>query len=126
MTTLEIKVAELKSAARECERQFYLPKHRKELSDLRPSFWHALGHVVLSIAIEESAQDDAAEITRAIAKSHRQLGAPGDFGYGNPCGEALRALYDRHREVCGLLIVLKYKEGTDLLATPFQFLRTIL
>jgi len=111
MSTIVDKLVELRAAVRECERAFYDKKERKKLWDLRPAFWHALGSVVLSAALEESPEEDAAAITRAIGKAHRQLGAPGDFGYGTPCGDALRGLYDRHNEMCNLLITKKDAEA---------------
>ena len=111
MNTLEEKVAALRTAIHGCETAFYDPKERKKLTDLRPAFWHSLGHVVLSAALADTPESDAVEMTKAIGKSHRQLGAPGDFGYGTPCGDALRTLYDRHNEVCGLLMDFKEKEA---------------
>ena len=105
------KTRELRIAVHQLEKVFYDPKEKKQLSDLRPAFWHALGSVVLSAALVDSPESDAVEITRAIGKARKQLGAPGDFGYGTPCGDALRNLYDRHNEVCRLLINQKDKEA---------------
>ena len=101
--TLETKVAELRAAIHECETQFYLPKHRRKLGDLPPAFWHSLGALVLAAVVVELPESDGKEITAVIGKVHRRLGAPGDFGYGTPCGDALRNLYDRHNEVCNVL-----------------------
>ena len=103
---IDSKLAELRTAILECERQFYL--HRGELSDLGSRFWAALGYIIMTAVMADDSRSDprsdAAIITKSIAANHRILGAPGDFGYGTPCGEALRNLYDRHREVCTLLI----------------------
>ena len=109
--TLEEKTRELRIAVHQLEKAFYDPKEKKQLSDLRPAFWHALGSVVLSAALIDSPEPDAVEITRAIGKAHKQLGTPGDFGYGTPCGDALRNLYDRHSEVCRLLMDQKDREA---------------
>ncbi len=64
-------------------------KHRRELKDLRPLFWAALRD------IENAAdQDDFALLKTHFPKWSTLLGAPGDFGYGTPCGDALRTLYE--------------------------------
>jgi len=34
------------------------------------------------------------DLEEALKKAYSQLGAPGDFGYGTPCGDSLEALYD--------------------------------
>ena len=74
-------------------------KHKRKLrGDLSPRFWVAL--LDLEIIINDSdlaAKDPSdAEIRAEVIKNYRWLGAPGDFGYGTPCGDALKALYAAH------------------------------
>ena len=68
---------------------FNKPKHRKKYKDLSPRFWVALMDLELSCDCE-----DWKQLKTDFAKCYRFLGAPGDFGYGTPCGDALRAVYD--------------------------------
>lgn len=68
--------------------------HQHELSDLRPEFWIALG----TIAGATSRASDRTDVVRVFQSAYRRLGAPGDFGYGTPCGDALRAIYDAYKE----------------------------
>lgn len=63
--------------------------HREELADLKPDFWAAIAGFQLA-----PASWSADQLIVAVTGSHRVLGAPGDFGYGTPCGDALRRVYD--------------------------------
>jgi len=64
-------------------------KHRRKLKDLSEKFWLSLRR------LERSAESDELDALRAVfSEVHKQLGAPGDFGYGTPCGDALKTLYD--------------------------------
>jgi hypothetical protein len=50
----------------------------------------AIQRLILETAIAESLD----EHRTAIRAAHRTIGAPGDWGYGTPEGEAVRGLYD--------------------------------
>ena len=76
-------------AVRHAGLTFNTPKHKRKLRDLSPRFWHAL--VELELGCEEQEWGTLCETSRS---AYRYLGAPGDFGYGTPCGDALRAVYD--------------------------------
>ena len=65
-------------------------EHKDELADLRPSFWSSLAD--FRYAFDEP--DPDAELEEAFKLGYKRWGAPGDFGYGTPCGEALRQLYN--------------------------------
>lgn len=39
----------------------------------------------------------------AIRVVHKTVGAPGDYGYGTPKGDALKRLYDAHNEIAAHL-----------------------
>lgn len=70
-------------------------KHRFQLSDLSPRFWEAFQK------LEKSAdQSDWTDLKLAFDEARKQLGAPGDFGYGTPCGDALRVLYESWKKLC--------------------------
>ncbi len=65
-------------------------KNKKELSDLSPRFWVAW--MDLEMAIEFTVP--ISELKEEFQKSYKQFGSPGDFGYGTPCGDALKAVYE--------------------------------
>lgn len=70
-------------------------KKKKCLSDLSPRFWAAW--MDLEMSLEFGATFD--ELREQAKKSFKQFGAPGDFGYGTPCGDGLKAVYDAWRDV---------------------------
>lgn len=70
-------------------------KHKRKLRDLSPRFWVAL--MDLEFICDS---DNWAEIKLAFKDCYRYLGAPGDFGYGTPCGDALRNVYDSWNALC--------------------------
>ena len=81
----------VKAAFVRCNNAFQDPKNKRKLRDLSPRFWVAL----LDLEIMFSGpQPEVAEIHSAFRQAYRWLGAPGDFGYGTPCGEGLREFYD--------------------------------
>jgi hypothetical protein len=63
-------------------------KNSKKLRDLSPRFWIAL----MDLEMCHDSPDE--ELLEVFSKAYRYLGAPGDFGYGTPCGDALRNLYE--------------------------------
>jgi hypothetical protein len=63
-------------------------KNRRKLSDLSPKFWESLRRLGWS-----AVYDDLENLKVVFSEFHKQLGAPGDFGYGTPCGDALQTLY---------------------------------
>lgn len=67
--------------------------HKRELDDLPPKFWAALAELHHEADRAHFEEDRIAYIKRALVVASKQLGAPGDFGYGTPHGEALRNLY---------------------------------
>jgi len=83
----ESEMKELKYAVLSCIETFH--QHKKELEDLRSSFWDALSDLQAALLF-----DSDEEIIAKLKKHKRALGAPGDFGYGTPCGDALRAVYE--------------------------------
>lgn len=89
--TIEQASADLKDAAYECACAF--KADRKNLHDLRPSFWATLEQLLDAVTF-----DGAAEVSKIVSEQHKQLGAPGDFGYGHRTGDALAALYRTHNE----------------------------
>lgn len=70
-------------------------EHKRKLLDLSPRFWVAL--LVLEAGCAEANWD---ELRKTFGAAHRRLGAPGDFGYGTPCGDALRDVYDSWGVLC--------------------------
>jgi hypothetical protein len=61
-----------------------------DVSDLPPKFWVLIDDLRTAWNVK-----NLDEIRRLVREHHRSvLGAPGDFGYGTPCGDALRNLYD--------------------------------
>lgn len=68
---------------------FHAKKKSKEYRDLSPRFWVAW--MDLEEAIARKAPHE--ELQAEFAKAYKQFGAPGDFGYGTPPGEALKHLY---------------------------------
>lgn len=66
---------------------------KKNLSDMRPSFW-AMTRLLLDIAIAGSDE----ELIDAIPQAIKVFGSPGDFGYGHPTGDNLAALYKAWNE----------------------------
>lgn len=83
------------AAVRHCGEVFNQPKNKRKCRDLSPRFWVALLDLELACEIE-----DWSELCLAFKAAYRYLGAPGDFGYGTPCGEALRSVYDRWNDLC--------------------------
>lgn len=81
-TNMGEKLAAFKRAVIKAHAAF--AKEKKSLCDLSPRFWAAW-------------MDD--EIRDQWKKSYKQFGAPGDFGYGTPCGDELKAVYDAWRDV---------------------------
>ena len=92
MTEEHIKFAD---AVRHATQTFNDPKHKRKLRDLSPRFWIAL--LDLELACEEQDWD---ELKLSFKDAYRFFGAPGDFGYGTPCGDALRAVYDTWNVLC--------------------------
>jgi hypothetical protein len=80
-------LGDLQKAMRDCDLAFRGEK--KRLRDLSHRFWVALED--LQLAIEGGDTRNMQEVFKA---AYRQLGAPGDFGYGTPAGQALKKLYD--------------------------------
>ena len=82
-------------AVQTAARVFSMPKHKKKLKDLSPRFWVALMDLELSCG-----QDDWGQLKIDFRAAYRYLGAPGDFGYGTPCGDSLRGVYDKWSLLC--------------------------
>lgn len=85
-------------SAEECETQVReavfvctceFSQNKRKLRDLSPRFWVAL----LDLEVAASLLT-AADLIAEFPNAYKQLGAPGDFGYGTPCGDALANLYD--------------------------------
>ena len=76
--------AQFRAAVADCIDIF--GKHKKELRDRSSQFFNAL------LDLELCATAD--ELIDEFPRAYRRLGAPGAFGYGTPCGDALRNLYD--------------------------------
>ena len=70
-------------------------KKKKSLSDLSPRFWVAWMDLEMSLEFGTTFE----EIREEAKKSFKQFGSPGDFGYGTPCGDALKTVYDAWRNV---------------------------
>jgi hypothetical protein len=50
---------------------------------------------VISLGMAAEVHRDAPDnLIQAVVDAHKVLGAPGDFGYGTPEGEAMRWVYD--------------------------------
>ena len=93
MLTNELQ--EFAMAVRHASSTFNDPKQKKHLRDLSPRFWVALLDLVL-----DCENEDWSQLRATFNQAYRQLGAPGDFGYGTPCGDALKDLYYRWNELC--------------------------
>lgn len=61
---------------------------KREFSDLSPRFWQSL------TMLDDAAYGSIGDLEAAFQATRRQLGAPGDFGYGTPQGDALKQYYD--------------------------------
>lgn len=70
-------------------------KNKRKLRDLSPRFWVALMDLEF---ITDS--ENWGDVKKAFKDCYRYLGAPGDFGYGTPCGDALRKVYDTWNALC--------------------------
>ena len=62
--------------------------NKNRLRDLSPYFWVALTEMESAAAI--GTEED---LRTAFLSHYKRLGAPGDFGYGTPCGTGLQKLY---------------------------------
>lgn len=71
-------------------------KRKRSLRDLSPRFWAAW--MDLEMALEWDEPFDA--ISKTFQTAYKQFGAPGDFGYGTPHGEALKAVYGSWSAYC--------------------------
>lgn len=70
-------------------------KHKRKLKDLRPAFWEAFRK------LEKAAEgEDWENLKATFIECSKQLGAPGDFGYGHPTGDSLRILYETWNRLC--------------------------
>jgi hypothetical protein len=85
----------LRQAIRAAARAF--DNNKKKLRDLSPRFWVALMDMEITAADDNATVDG---LIQAVKNNHQQLGSPGDFGYGTPCGEALREVYDACSALC--------------------------
>jgi hypothetical protein len=72
-------------------------KNKKELTDLPRRFWGAW--MDLEMACEWKVPFE--ELKGEFQKSYKIIGAPGDFGYGTPCGDSLKAVYEAWNAVVG-------------------------
>lgn len=70
-------------------------QNKAELTDLSAKFWASWMDLELALEWNEPFE----EIKATFQKAYKQFGAPGDFGYGTPCGDGLKAVYDAWREV---------------------------
>jgi hypothetical protein len=70
-------------------------KNKRKLRDLSPRFWVALLDLELGCN-----SNDWEELCQTFKAAYRYLGAPGDFGYGTPCGDGLRKVYDTWNLLC--------------------------
>jgi len=91
---MDEKLAKLKQAVIRAHAAFAKEK-KKSLSDLSPRFWAAWMDLEMSIELGATFE----ELREEAIKSFKQFGAPGDFGYGTPCGDGLKAVYDAWRNV---------------------------
>lgn len=83
------------AAVQHCVKTFHQPKHKKKFRNESPRFWCAL------LDLEQSCKEENWKLLcKAFKECYRYLGAPGDFGYGTPCGDALRDVYDRWNDLC--------------------------
>lgn len=84
-------------AARNFLAIFNSPKHKKHIGKLSPRFLVAM--MDLEVILDTDPPMSSESLLAACRPLYRQFGAPGDFGYGHPSGDSLRALYDRHRDL---------------------------
>lgn len=82
-------------------------KNKRKLTDLSPRFWAAW--MDLEMACEWKVP--FGELQLEFQKSYKQFGAPGDFGYGTPCGDGLKAVYDAWRDVVAANAGVKAEAG---------------
>jgi hypothetical protein len=85
-------------------------KNKRKLRDLSSRFWVALMDLGLAAGDDKTTTDD---LMQEVRTAHRQLGSPGDFGYGTPCGDALREVYDAYNELSQALEVAKAEVATS-------------
>lgn len=90
--------ATLRQRMRELSDEFL--SHERELADLRPEFWYRVGRLC-GVALDATVT--VGGLLSELRQAKPQLGAPGDFGYGTPCGDALRRLYDAWREMAAAI-----------------------
>lgn len=84
-----------KDALETMNNAFHAPKNKKHLKDLKGSFWAALADLHFVVCVLAPTRE---EIIAQFRSAYKQLGAPGDFGYGTPCGDSLAAVYDRYND----------------------------
>lgn len=92
-TNMEEKLELFKQAVIKAHAAF--AKNKKKLTDLSSRFWVAW--MDLEMALEFQVPFE--ELRDQWKKSYKQFGAPGDFGYGTPCGDGLKAVYDAWRDL---------------------------
>ena len=92
-TNMEEKLELFKRAVIKAHAAF--AKNKKKLTDLSPRFWVAW--MDLEMAMKFQVPFD--ELREQWKKSYKQFGAPGDFGYGTPCGDGLKLVYDAWQEL---------------------------
>lgn len=83
------------SEVRDAVNTFHSPRNKKQLRDLRASFWGAL--TALDMGCTEK---DWGKLCVSFREAYRYLGAPGDFGYDTQCGKALCKVYDAWNALC--------------------------
>ena len=71
---------------------------KTRIKELSPRFWVAI--MDLKVVAES---DEPEELCRDVCKAERQLGSPGDCGYGRQPGESLHELYESSNALWKLL-----------------------
>ena len=92
--------ARLSIAMRDLYRPFLAEADR--LRDMPSMFW-----VWLGILSGKSSSDRPGTLIDWVNSARAVLGAPGDFGYGTPCGDAIKKMYDAHDDLVRALEAAK-------------------
>lgn len=96
--SIEAAAAELRRAMKTAATTFYRQRQKIEENGKYPLGWKFWRGIEALALVHGAMQPD--DLIYIVRKHHQCLGAPGDFGYGTPCGDALRAVYDLNNALC--------------------------
>lgn len=108
--TLAAALANLQSAVRRCHVVFHQFEGTAATRGLSHRFWVALDDFAAMAGL--ATVNNCRELFPAFKAAYHWLGAPGDFGYGTPCGDALAGMYHAWNDFCDTERQANVKEPT--------------